>query len=185
MSALEKKNVKDTLTNRQIEFCKLIVDGRHSNSECARQAGYNASSARFQASRLLNGRDFPLVAEYISELREERQRKYGVDLIGQLKRLYELSAGAEEAGQYSAAINAEKIRSALGGLVIDRREAQHLHKYENMSREEIEAQLKKLRSEFPAAFVEAEYSVVDEEAGTKPMATGEKIPAPKLPRNAD
>ena len=63
--------------------------------------------------------------EYINELREERERRYGVTTIGQLERLYELSKGAEDAGHFSAAINAEKIRSALGGLTIDRRDNQY------------------------------------------------------------
>ena len=43
-------------------------------------------------------------------------------LVNQLKRFDELSHAAEDAGQFSAAINAEKIRSSLGGLTIDRRE---------------------------------------------------------------
>ena len=73
----------------------------------------------------LNGRDYPHVLEYITELRQERERKYGVTLIGQLERLQKLSIGAEEEGQFSAAINAEKLRSALGGLTIDRRETTH------------------------------------------------------------
>mgnify|MGYP007000063266 CR=1 len=75
-----------------------------------------------QASKLLNGRDFPEVVELVKEMREARERRYKVTLTGQLKRLEELSKGAEDSGQFSAAINAEKIRSALGGLTIDRRE---------------------------------------------------------------
>ena len=71
----------------------------------------------------------------IPKLREDRERKYGVTLLGQLKRLTELSIGAEEAGHFSAAINAEKTRSALGGLTTDRRETSHFHAIENMNRE--------------------------------------------------
>ena len=113
------------LTNRQKEFCKLVCEGIYSNSECARKAGYSVGQANKTASLLLNGRDFPLVTEHLKELREIRERKYGVTLIGQLKRLAKLSQGAEDAQQYSSAINAEKIRSALGGLTIDRRETTH------------------------------------------------------------
>jgi hypothetical protein len=43
----------------------------------------------------LNGQDFPHVVERITELREERQRRYGVTTIGQLERLAKLSKGAE------------------------------------------------------------------------------------------
>ena len=136
---MEKQNTEPTentigkvgrpagLTERQKTFAKFYVEGRHSNAECARMAGYSDKSSITMASKLLNGRDFPDVVELIKELRQAAERKYGVTLMHQLKRLDELSRGAEEAGQYSAAINAEKIRSALGGLTIDRREQQHVH----------------------------------------------------------
>ena len=101
------------------------------------------------------------MTEYINELREDRERKYGVTLMGQLKRLRELSVGAEEAGHFSAAINAEKTRSALGGLTTDRRETNHFHAIENMSREEIEGRLVELRKQHPAAFIEADYEVLN------------------------
>jgi hypothetical protein len=98
----------------------------------------------------------------VLEMREERERKYGVTLMGQLKRLRDLSMGAEESGQYSAAINAEKTRSALGGLTTDRRETNHFHAIENMSRDEIETRLTELRTSHPSVFLDANYEVVDD-----------------------
>ena len=151
------------LTNRQKTFARHFVDGTHSNAECARKAGYSDKNgiAKIQAHKLLNPKYFPHVAEYIMELREERERKYGVTLMGQLKRLRDLSLGAEETGQFSAAINAEKTRSALGGLTTDRRETNHFHAIENMSREEIETRLTELRKSHPNV-IDAEYEVVDD-----------------------
>ena len=108
------------LTNRQKTFARHIVEGIYSNAECARKAGFSPDQAKDYASRLLNGRDYPHVLVYIQELREERERRYGVTTLGQLERLHKLSVGAEDAGHFSAAINAEKIRSALGGLTIER-----------------------------------------------------------------
>jgi hypothetical protein len=112
-SLADEEDSTRKLTNRQKTFARHIVEGVYSNAECARRAGYVPDTAAIYASRLLNGRDFPHVLEYIEELREERERQYGVTTIGQLERLSKLSKGAEEAGQFSAAINAEKIRSAL------------------------------------------------------------------------
>jgi hypothetical protein len=158
MASLDKKIEKKieqehgrTLTNRQKTFARHIVEGIYSNVECARKAGYTPDMAAERASRLLNGRDFPHVLEYIQELREERERRYGVTTIGQLERLYKLSVGAEEAGHFSAAINAEKIRSALGGLTIDRRET--INTIDQMSRDEITARLAALQKQYPQAFV--------------------------------
>ena len=139
------------LTTRQKSFAKFIVEGVYSNAECARKAGYAPDTAIAYASKLLNGRDYPHVLEYIEELREERERRYGVTTIGQLERLSKLSKGAEEAGQFSAAINAEKIRSALGGLTIDRRE--NINTIDQMSRTEILGRLEALRKQYPQAFV--------------------------------
>jgi DNA-binding CsgD family transcriptional regulator len=141
---------KGKLTGRQETFCRLIVEGILSNAECARQSGYAAETAGQYAARLLNGQDYPHVVERITELREERQRRYGVTAIGQLERLAKLSKGAEDAGQFSAAINAEKLRSALGGLTIDRRET--INTLDQLSRDEITARLAALQAKYPQAF---------------------------------
>jgi len=150
-----KKRVEDkmdaTLTNRQMTFAKFYVDGIYSNAHCARKAGYSEKVAKTTASKLLNGRDYPHVLEYVQELRSERERRYGVTTIGQLQRLSQLSEGAEEQGQYSAAINAEKIRSALGGLTIDRRE--NINTIDQLSRDDIVARLADLQKKYPQAFV--------------------------------
>jgi phage terminase small subunit len=151
------------LTNRQKEFSRHYVDGINSNAECARKAGYSNTNgiAKIQAYKLLDTQLFPHVAEFIEELREDRERKYGVTLMGQLKRLRDLSIGAEEKGHFSAAINAEKTRSALGGLTVDRRETNHFHAIENMSREEVEGRLGELRKSHPGAFIDVEYKVIN------------------------
>jgi hypothetical protein len=152
---IERKH-KRKLTTRQMTFARLIVEGIYSNAEAARQAGFTPDLANERASVLLNGKDYPHVVEYIEELREERERRYGVTTIGQLERLQKLSLGAEEAGHFSAAINAEKIRSALGGLTIDRRE--NINTVDQMTREQIVARLDNLRKVYPQAFeIEASY----------------------------
>jgi len=142
--------VPKKLTNRQETFCQLVVEGIHTNAECARRAGFASDTASVYAKKMLNGMDYPHVVERIAELREERQRKFGVTLMGQLERLSILSHGAEEAGQFSAAINAEKIRSALGGLTIDRRET--INTLDSLSRDEITARLAQLAKQHPGVF---------------------------------
>ena len=132
------------LTNRQREFSKYYVEGIYSNAECARKAGFSPKVANTIASHLLSGKKYPQVLEYIKELRQEQERKYGVTMLGQLKRLSELSKGAEDIGQFSASINAEKIRCALGGLTIDRRET--VHSLDDMTREDIISRLTQLQN---------------------------------------
>tara|TARA_R100001163_G_C5058174_1_gene194764 strand:- start:463 stop:1053 length:591 start_codon:yes stop_codon:yes gene_type:complete len=176
------------LTNRQKEFARHYVDGTHSNAECARLAGYSDVNGicKIQAHKLLDSKNFPHVSEYIKELREDREKKYGVTLLGQLKRFKELSESAQENGQFSASINAERIRSALGGLTIDRRETNHYHAIENMSRDEIENRLKELRQSHPQMFVDAEYEEVNDKETRKPLLdSGESKNADTLVQHED
>jgi len=163
---IEEKHERK-LTNRQLTFARHIVEGIYSNAESARQAGYSPELANERASVLLNGRDYPHVVDHIKELREERERRYGVTTIGQLERLHQLSRGAEEAGHFSAAINAEKIRSALGGLTIDRRE--NINTVDQMTRDQIVARLDALRKQYPQVFeLETEYKdITPNEQGTR------------------
>ena len=153
------------LTNRQKKFCELIMEGIYSNSECARRSGYSHGQANRTASLLLNGKDFPLVTQHLKELREVREKKYGVTLMGQLKRLSDLSRGAEEDGQFSASINAEKIRSALGGLSTDNRQNTIVHQLDKLSRDEIVARLSEIRKQYPSAFIEGDYKIVGSNKG--------------------
>ena len=172
MAKLPKKKIQAieqthdrTLTDRQKTFSKYVVEGIYSNTECARKSGYSPNVAKKQASILLNGRDFPHVVEYISELREEKERKYGVTLMGQLERLHELSKDAQDNKQFSASINAEKIRSALGGLTIDRRENTHV--IDQMSRDEIVARLSALQKNYPQVFIKED--VEDAQTRDEPL----------------
>jgi hypothetical protein len=175
------------LTERQKTFARHIVEGIYSNAEAARQSGYSTDVAAVYASKLLNGRDYPHVVDYIQELREERERRYGVTAIGQLQRLAELSKGAEEAGQFSAAINAEKIRSALGGLTIDRRE--QVNTIDQLSRDEIVGRLAALQKQYPQAFqIEDNMKdVTPYEQGTRSQSVEyiEAEPAEDSPRDKD
>jgi hypothetical protein len=190
MASLEKKIEKQhgrQLTNRQKTFARHVVEGIYSNAECARKAGFSAEAANVSASKLLNGRDYPHVLEYIQELREERERRYGVTTIGQLERLHKLSLGAEDAGQFSAAINAEKIRSALGGLTVDRRE--NINTIDQMSRDEITARLAALQKQYPQAFVieGTAKDITPDEQGTRGelLAIDQDEPTEEVLRNED
>ena len=96
MPSVKKKIEEEhnrTLTSRQQTFAKYIVEGVYSNADCARKAGFSPDIAAKQASVLLNGRDYPHVVEYIGELREQKERMYGVTLMGQLERFHQLSRG--------------------------------------------------------------------------------------------
>lgn len=135
------------LTMRARRFAELYVEGTYTLAQCVREAGFKAANPAAYGHHLMNPKESPQVVALIRELQEQRQRQYGVTLEGQLKRLSDLSHGAERANQFSAAINAEKLRSVLGGLTVDRRE--QINSVDDLTREQIVGRLESLIERYP------------------------------------
>ena len=121
---MELEQLRDKLTPKQAKFCLLFVQEGDTKTatECAILAGYSEKRARIEASEL---RKHPGCTEYIRELRNQEEKKYEINLHKHLKRLDQLSRGAEEKGNWNAAVTAEKSRGQVGGLYIDRKEIMH------------------------------------------------------------
>ncbi len=128
--------IRDKLTPKQIKFCILFVqDGdTKTATQCAIEAGYSENRAKQEASEL---RKHPGCMEYIRELRNQDEKKYEVNLHKHLKRLDQLSRGAEEKGNWNAAVTAEKSRGQVAGLYIDRKEIMH-GSIDQLNREEVD-----------------------------------------------
>ena len=130
------EEIRDKLTPKQIKFCILFVqDGdTKTATQCAIEAGYSENRAKQEASEL---RKHPGCMEYIRELRNQDEKKYEVNLHKHLKRLDQLSRGAEEKGNWNAAVTAEKSRGQVAGLYIDRKEIMH-GSIDQLNREEVD-----------------------------------------------
>jgi phage terminase small subunit len=110
------------LTDKQELFC-LNVHAGMTNVDAWINAyngtGSTRKTASESASRLMaNAR----VQHRLKELRDESNRRARVTLEDHLKRLAELGRGAEENGQFSAAINAELNRGKASGIYVERKE---------------------------------------------------------------
>ena len=147
------------LTLQQKRFAEAYAQGDRSASAAAIEAGYSPRTVHQIASSLLNPKKHPQIIAYIKYIREDMEKRYGVTKEGMLRRLHRLSMGAEEQGQFAAAINAEKIRAALGGLTIDRRET--VNTIGDMSREQVVARLEELRMKNPHVFDVIEAQAID------------------------
>ena len=128
--------IRDKLTPKQIKFCILFVQEGDTKTatQCAIEAGYSENRAKQEASEL---RKHPGCMEYIKELRNQDEKKYEVNLHKHLKRLDQLSRGAEEKGNWNAAVTAEKSRGQVAGLYIDRKEIMH-GSIDQLNREEVD-----------------------------------------------
>jgi phage terminase small subunit len=153
--------VPKKLTEQQIKFCQLMVanEGRKTQTECAIEAGYAEGSAQVKSSQLMNPNNYPLVAKYIGELREENQKKYSVTFEKHITELAKIRQAALEKGAFSAAANAEVARGKAAGLYIEQKIIR-TGKLEDMSLEELESKMKKIYEE-NKVLVEGDYQVLD------------------------
>ena len=143
----KKPGLPARLTPMQMKFAELLVyfEGRKYAYECALEAGYsggnteteNTLGARVEASRLQNPKLFPHVVKYIGELKEERNKKYGINYGGHLTELGKIRDQALKDRSYSAATVAEKARGQVGGLYIEQKIIR-TGKVEDLTEEELD-----------------------------------------------
>ena len=136
------------LTEKQEKFCRIYATEDVTRTEAAKLAGYSDTTAPIAGSRFLNGRDYPHVLARVAEIKEELAKKYEVSFDGHVRQLARIRDMALEKGNYTAAVAAEKSRGQVAGLYISRSEIL-VGKIDQMSREEVLAEIAKLQSQFP------------------------------------
>jgi len=137
------------LTEQQIKFANLLIaeEGRKTATQCAIEAGYAKDSARQHASKLQNPKLYPLVVQYIGELRAEWQKKFEVTFGNHITELGKLRDEAREKKAWSAAVNAEVARGKAAGLYIEQKIIR-TGKLEDLTTEELESRMKQIIDEY-------------------------------------
>ncbi len=156
----------------QQRFAQLLVtnEGRRTPTECAIEAGYEKDSAYVRASELRNPKKYPLVVQYIGEIREEYQKKYEVTYERHISELGKIREAALKKGAFSAANNAEVARGKAAGLYVEQKIIR-TGKLDDMSKEEMEKELKNILDE---------YSPILQDVTTDDIK--EKVKEKRLPR---
>ena len=133
----------------QQRFAQLLVtnEGRRTPTECAIEAGYEKDSAYVRASELRNPKKYPLVVQYIGQIREEYQKKYEVTYERHISELGKIREAALKKGAFSAANNAEVARGKAAGLYVEQKIIR-TGKLDDMSKEEMERELKNILDEY-------------------------------------
>jgi hypothetical protein len=143
--------VPKRLTEMQQRFAELVVfggpEGPLTQTEAAKIAGYSEKRCRQEGSELLNPRLSPLVVQYVSKLKEERNKKYEVNYENHITELARIKEAALKKGSFSSAVNAETNRGKAAGLYIDRKIIK-TGKLEEMSLEQLEAKMKKILEDY-------------------------------------
>ena len=140
--------VPKRLTEKQMKFAQLLVsnEGRMNGTECAKEAGYG-EAARIRAYELQNPKLYPLVVKYVGELREENQRKYGVNYERHISELAKIRQEALKKGAWSAAVNAEVARGKAAGLYIEQNIIR-TGKLDDLSEEDLEKRMKEILDQY-------------------------------------
>jgi len=162
------------LTEQQIKFANLLVaeEGRKTATQCAIEAGYAKDSARQHASKLQNPKLYPLVVQYIGELRAEWQKKFEVTFGNHVTELGKLRDEAREKKAWSAAVNAEVARGKAAGLYIEQKIIR-TGKLEDLSTEELESRMKQIIDDYSPILEGIEVEELTEKV--RQMPTLEKI----------
>ena len=157
------------LTEQQIKFANLLISeqGRKSATACAIEAGYAKDSARQAASKLQNPKLYPLVVQYIGELREEWQKQYEVTFGNHIAELGKLRDEAREKKAWSAAVNAEVARGKAAGLYIEQKIIR-TGKLEDLSTEELEQRMKQIIDDYSPILENVEFEHLKEEVRKAP-----------------
>jgi len=120
------------LTPQQMKFAHLIVYGIEGNpitkTEAARLAGYsdNGNWCSVAGSELTDSVKYPLVAAFISNLRDEVRHKYGISFESHLEELGKIrDMGKKDRRNLAAAATTEIARGKVGGYYIDQKIVRH------------------------------------------------------------
>ena len=141
--------VPKKLTEMQMKFAYELVtnEGRKTATECAIAAGYSSEAAVVSASKLQNPKLYPLVVQYIGQLRSEYQKKYDVTFERHISELAKLRDNARESKAWSAAVNAEVARGKAAGLYVEQKIIR-TGKLEDLTAEQLEARMKEIINEY-------------------------------------
>jgi len=141
--------VPKRLTEMQMKFAHELVtnEGRKTATECAILAGYSPDAASVYASKLQSPKTYPLVVQYIGELRNEYQKKYDVTFQRHISELAKLRDECRGNKAWSAAVNAEVARGKAAGLYVEQKIIR-TGKLEDLTAEQLEARMKEIINEY-------------------------------------
>jgi len=137
------------LTEMQMKFAHELVtnEGRMNGTEAAVAAGYSQDRASVTASELQNPKLYPLVVQYIGELRTENQKKYDITFESHIMELGKIKNEALKNKAWSAAVNAEVSRGKAAGLYIEQKIIR-TGKLDDLSEEELDKRIAEVLDQY-------------------------------------
>jgi hypothetical protein len=109
-----------TLSSMEKKFCEGIAAGKGKRN-AAVDAGYSETSAHVQARNLKKDK----IIQYIDRLRVDARRLTSESVSKEVEKLDIVYKDACAKKQYSAAVNAIRLKSQLLGFLVEKKEVQH------------------------------------------------------------
>jgi len=174
--------VPKQLTPKQIKFAQELVynEGRKTATQCAVDAKYSEDRAHVTASELQNPKMYPLVVQYIGQLRQEIQKKYDITFESHLMHLGKMRNDALDAKAWTAAINAEVARGKAAGLYVEQKIIR-TGKLDDLSEEELDKRIAEVLDQYSPILEGVEH----EELKTKVKKAKPSITGRSLPKSTD
>jgi len=129
-----------TLSDLEKKFCEGIAAGK-GKREAAVDAGYSPTSAHVQAARNLKK---DKIIQYIDRLRTDVRRLTNESVSKEVERLDLLIKDALKDSQYSAAVNAIRLKAQLLGFLVEKKEIK-TNSLDAMNEEELTQYLTQIR----------------------------------------
>jgi phage terminase small subunit len=160
-----------TVTPQHWKFIQELCDGDGKKTlvQAALAAGYAESCAAEMAYRLTNPKQSPHVVAAIQRYRQDLAEKYGTTFERHMRDMQNIRDRALEAGNYSAAVQAEYRRGqALGTIYVERKEIRH-GTIDSMGLDEIKRKLEEIKAIYgdPAGIIDvtpAAEALIEEDA---------------------
>ena len=131
-----------TLSSMEKKFCEGIAAGK-GKKQAAVDAGYSETSAHVQAARNLKK---DKIIQYIDRLRADARRLTSESVSKEVEKLDEVYKEACLKKQYTAAVNAIRLKSQLLGFLVEKKEVQH-STLDSMNDDELSKYLDQIKSE--------------------------------------
>jgi len=131
-----------TLSSMEKKFCEGIAAGKGKRTSAV-DAGYSETSAHVQAARNLKK---DKIIQYIDRLRVDARRLTGESVSQEVEKLDVVYKDACAKKQYSAAVNAIRLKAQLLGFLIEKKEVQH-STLDAMNDDEMATYLDKIKKE--------------------------------------
>jgi phage terminase small subunit len=167
------------LTPMQMKFAQELVynEGRKTATECAIEAKYSSDRAAVTASELQNPKLYPLVVQYIGQLRQEILKKYDINFESHLAQLGDMRNKALNAKAWTAAINAEVARGKAAGLYVEQKIIR-TGKLDDLSEEELDSRIAEVLDQYSPILEGVEAKEFKEQVKNATPTTERRLPKP-------